>query len=245
MNNSARLTGDEVAGNVTAAVGKTIGKDVLRKKVSFDGGNTATWRVDVNRNHAVITTPEGTDSIGISDTLQKGLVYLSDSLKVSRVDFDEGGTASNRRALTEGTDYKVDYDETARTLSITWLNMSKMTESYQVEFQTQVLVSGTYNNTVQFFGVANGTYDSEAGRQTWRLFSGGSAKLPSGSGMLRIIKTDGTTKKALDGVTFALKNADTGNSGQRGAGGSADGSFPGLSPAGERRPCGMADRAGH
>lgn len=75
--------------------------------------------------------------------------------------------------------------------------MSQMTESYQVEFQTQVLVSGTYHNTVQFFGVASGNYDSEAGRQTWRLFSGGSAKLPSGSGMLRIIKTDGTTKKRL------------------------------------------------
>lgn len=91
MNNSARLTGKEVADTVKAEVSKTIGKDVLRKKVSFDGGNTATWRVYVNRNHAVITTPEGTDSIGISDTLQKGLVYLSDSLKVDQVDFDEGG----------------------------------------------------------------------------------------------------------------------------------------------------------
>lgn len=210
VNNTAKLTGNEIAANVKAEVGKTIGQDVLRKTVSFDGGNTATWLVDVNRNHVVITTPEGTDSIGISDTLQKGLVYVSNSLRVYQVDFDEGGNASNKRALTEGTDYKVDYDETDRTLSITWLNMSKMTESYQVEFQTQVLVSGTYNNTVQFFGVANGTYDSEAGSKTWRLFSGGSAKLPSGSGMLRIIKTDGTTKKALDGVTFALKYADTG-----------------------------------
>ena len=210
VKNSAQLTGKEVADTVKAEVSKTIGWDVLRKTVSFDGGNTATWCVDVNRNHAVITAPEGTHSIGISDTLQKGLVYLSDSLKVYQVDFDEGGNASNKHALTEGTEYKVDYDETNRTLSITWLNMSKMTKSYQVEFQTQVLVSGTYNNTVQFFGVANGTYDSEAGSKTWRLFSGGSAKLPSGSGMLRIIKTDGTTKKALDGVTFALKYADTG-----------------------------------
>ena len=210
VNNSARLTGDEVADTVKAEVSKTIGWDVLRKTVSFDGGNTATWRVDVNRNHVDITAPEGTDSIGISDTLQKGLVYLPDSLTVSQVDFDEGGTAIPKRALTKGTDYTVDYDETNRTLSITWLNMSKMTESYQVEFQTKVLVSGTYNNTVQFFGVASGNYDSETGSKTWRLFSGGSAKLPSGFGMLRIIKTDGTTKKSLDGVTFALKYADTG-----------------------------------
>ena len=71
-------------------------------------------------------------------------------------------------------------------------------------------MSGTYNNTVKFFGKASGTYGSEAGSKTWRLFSGGSAKLLSGSGMLRIIKTDGTTKKALDGVTVALKYADTG-----------------------------------
>ena len=210
VKNSARLTGDEVADTVKAEVSKTIGQDVLQKTVSFDGGNTATWCVDVNRNHVVITTPEGTDRIGISDTLQKGLVYLPNSLKVYQVDFDEQGKASNKRALTEGTDYKVDYDETNRTLSITWLHMSQMTESYQVEFQTKVLVSGTYNNTVQFFGVASGKYDSETGSKTWHLFSGGSAKLPSGSGMLRIIKTDGTTKKALDGVTFALKYADTG-----------------------------------
>ena len=208
LSNTATLIGDQVGDKVTATASKNIGQDVLQKTVSFDQCNTVTWTVDVNRNHATIEVPED-KKIGIEDTLQKGLSYVDGSMKVYKVHYDQSGKTdiSKGTLLTKGKDYNVSYASTDRRLTITW-NTNKITDGYRIIFDTNVLVSGTYSNTVRFIGFGESGYTSDAASGTWSLFSGGFSKLPSTMGVLRIVKQDGNTNAKLAGVKFAIEDKD-------------------------------------
>ncbi len=203
--NVATLTGDQIpTGGVTVSADKKVGQTVLSKKLEntkLNEKNELVWTVDVNRNLADITAP---GNIGIEDVLQQGLVYVAGTLKVNRLTINKNGSDTVGTALTEGKDYTVEYDSAARKLTLTWLKNSLKNEAYRVTFNTRVLVSGSYSNTVRFTGFGEDGKNNSSVNDRLITFGGGWTSIPKGMGNLEIVKLDGTSNKPLAGVEFGL-----------------------------------------
>ena len=210
VDNTATLTGDEIMNpGVQAKASKTIGQNVLKKALTkaLDENNELTWTVDVNRNLATIQTSDPEAKIGIVDTLQEGLSYVAGSLRVYPLNIDEEGKEHVGAALAEGTDYTVTYDKATRSLRILW-NDNKLTEAYRLTFQTLVMVSKEYTNSVSFVGVVQNTWSSSGGVSAQAMFGGGFTRLPASLGELHIVKKDGTTGTPLPNTTFKIYDAE-------------------------------------
>ncbi len=194
----------EVRANCTAS----FGLNVLSKNSSSlnAANNRLTWTIDINKNLAVISAS------GIQDTLQQGLCFEEDSLKVYQLDITFAGknaVVNTGAALTKDVDYKVIYNEVTRRLDVEILDGSGNTvdtisKSYRIVFDTTVLVSGSYSNSTNFTGTS--TIPAEWQNSETSVvakFSGG--KTIPGLGKMIIKVVDGNDgSKTLSDVEFEI-----------------------------------------
>ena len=208
--NTATLYGDQIPkSGVSSSAAANVGSNVLDKTTDgkLDENLQLTWQVDVNSNLATITAPNG-GQLGIEDVLQNGLRYVDGSMKVCNLTIEENGTRTAGTELELNKDYTVEYNAKTRQLVIRW-NKGTIDSAYRLTFQTRVLVSGKYSNTVKFVGFGEGGSLDASKHLEWVAYSGGFTKLPQGMGGLEIIKTDSISKQPLEGVKFRLTDSTT------------------------------------
>lgn len=203
--NTTVLIGDEiVTGGVKVSASQKIAQAVLEKKGSNANLSAGylTWDITINRNLAEISALSSGGTIAIQDDLQENLIPLMDSIKVNELSIGTDGKETGRTLLGEDA-YSAVYDSKTRALIID-LKQQTITNAYQITFNTDVLVSGSYTNSAYFVGMAS---DKTATSQAVAAnFSGGNTTTSYGTVEITKIDEDG---HFLAGAEFELVKEGT------------------------------------
>lgn len=189
--------------NTVPSITKKVWEDSTSSfadSATIDVSDTVKYQLTVNTgtNDANLGTGVNGDYV-ITDVLPAGFAYSADSIAVK----------VGEAAWTADTDYTVSYDTAANKLTVT-LKSAKVSTLAQntdivITYDAAVTAANATIGTTGNENTATVTYKAQSDSDTAKVYTyeiGG-----TGEGA-PFTKVDGTTKKALKGVTFILSNSD-------------------------------------
>uniref|UniRef100_UPI0013D4C63E collagen binding domain-containing protein n=1 Tax=Gracilibacillus saliphilus TaxID=543890 RepID=UPI0013D4C63E len=177
--------------------------DFLAKgPVSVDGdsvftGDEIDWEVKVNESLSNIKEPI------ITDTISAGLVYVNDSLEISRLDGNE------EIVLEEGTDYTLEVTTTDDNENVLTIQLNdELKDTIILRYSTVVTEEdGGVNNTISLEGSEIEEKSVESQELQARVFSNVGGEWATDRGALRVTKVDAERKDIIanNEATFKLE----------------------------------------
>ncbi|QUH27130.1 SpaA isopeptide-forming pilin-related protein [Serpentinicella alkaliphila] len=197
VTNTARISANEIPGEVVVTGSRNINNTVVGKKGNYTNGNNyIDWEVTVNQNSLDIENPV------LEDVLQEGLFLDTESVKLFKA------VRPNNGNLTKGDEIyltadNIKYDGPSRTFEFHF--NQTIDGPYILEFRTDIgdaYRNATFKNTVTFKG-SRPTQDSTSSNIVVSFQIGGGGA--SGTlGSITIEKVDKDTNVKLVGATFQL-----------------------------------------
>ncbi len=154
-------------------------------------GDEVNWEVIVNEGLSIIDEPV------ITDTISDGLVYLNDSLSISRLE------GTDWLELTEGEDYSLDEGSNILTITLT----ETLRDSLRLQYKTAVTATtGSVSNKIELEGSVLEKKTVESQEISARLFSSVGGEWAPSRGALKIFKVDAEENLLIEDneATFEL-----------------------------------------
>ena len=200
-NTATLLNEGAVQTNLKATVSTPYGGKYTEKS-GVQNGMLIDWKVAVNFAESDVQNAK------IFDQPDKHQALLPDTLVLYEAKVTGNGQVEKSRAMTEGTDYTVSFEEEPDSFNLKFKNT--VSKPYILEYQTRIIAAvGTdINNDVTFSG--DNIQGVKGSSQTFKVkrtngMGNGTGEL----GGLTVVKVDAGTGNPLEGAKFTLLDPES------------------------------------